>query len=190
MGKVIDTTKIIDSAMYLNARVPKNMVKKNHYLDSLQKKIDREWTYRYNVADIEEEDISGSDDFKTIEAVIQTAYDTRQKTVMSDDWKRIVFKDIKHPVDEGKKYRFHVEFDNPDIPQDKKSIWLTVNTNKTAPTRGILVRRCNSFFTIPSMDKTQIHYEPVALDADFKYINFYSDLTVTVPQAEIYALMQ
>lgn len=190
MGKVIDTTNIIDSSMYLKARVPKNMVKNNYYLDALQKKIEKEWTYRYNVVDIEEEKICGSNEFTPVEAVIQTAYDTYQKTVMGDDWKRLVFKDIKYPVDEGKRYRFHVEFEKNNIPDIKKSIWITVNTNRTSPTRGILVRRCDSFFTIPSEDKTEIHYEPVCLEADFKYINFYSDLTITVPQAEMYAIMQ
>lgn len=190
MGKVVDTTNIVDSAMILKARIPKNMVKKNYYLDELQKKINREWTYRYNVVDIEEEEIFGSNEFKSVEAVIQTAYDTYQKTVMGDDWKRLVFKDLKHPVDEGKRYRFNVEFEKIDIPEDEKSIWLTANTNRTSSTRGILIRRCDSFFTIPSKDKKEIHYEPVSLEADFKYINFYADTTITVPQAEMYAIMQ
>jgi hypothetical protein len=190
MGKIIDTTNVIDSSMLLKAKLPKNMVKDNYYLDAIQEKINREWTYRYNVVDIGEEEISGSEIFNPIEVVIQTAYDTYQKTVMGDDWKRLVFKDIKHPVNEGKRYKFCVDFEKIDIPEIEKSIWLTVNTNKTSPTRGILVRRCDSFFTIPSSDKKEIHYEPVALESDFKYINFYSDTTITVPQAEMYAVMQ
>lgn len=190
MGKVIDTTDIIDSSMSLNARIPKNMSMNNYYLDAKQKKINREWKYRYNVVDIEEENIFGSEKFDPVEVVIQTVYDINQKTVSSDDWKKLIFKDIQHPVTTGKRYRFSTDYFGPNVKDIDKSIWLTINTNKTAPTQGVLIRKCDSFFTIPSIDGSDIHYEPVALDADFKYINFYSDMSITVPQAEIYAVMQ
>ena len=52
---VINTTNVIDSSMYLKARLPKNMVGENYYIENLQDKRNKDWAYRYNVVGIEEE---------------------------------------------------------------------------------------------------------------------------------------
>ena len=47
MGKVINSTNLIESAMKNKSRLPKNMSKDNYYLKRLQQKVDYEWDYRY-----------------------------------------------------------------------------------------------------------------------------------------------
>ena len=52
---VINTTDIVESSMFLKAKLKKNMVGDNYYMETLQSKVDTEWEYRYNRFDIEEE---------------------------------------------------------------------------------------------------------------------------------------
>lgn len=190
MGRIINTTNIIDDSMSTNARVYKNMSSDNYYLKELQTAINYKWKYRYNVVDIEEENVAGTEIFEPIEVVINEMYSPNNKNTLSDDWKKITFKDIKHPTKLGKRYRFSLEFDNPDITDLDKSIWITLQTTAADATESVVIRRCDTFFVFLSNDEKEIHYEPVCLDSDFKYIALYRDETITVPQAEVYAVMQ
>ena len=52
---VINTTDVIDSSMFLKAKLDKNMVGSNYYIENLQHKRNLDWRYRYNVVGIEEE---------------------------------------------------------------------------------------------------------------------------------------
>ena len=55
MVAIIDTTDVVESSRFLKAKLKKNMVGDNYYLQSLQSKVDAEWNYRSNVFDVEEE---------------------------------------------------------------------------------------------------------------------------------------
>ena len=132
-------------------------------------------------------DISLLDSYKPF---MNEMYSPNNKNTLSDDWKKITFKDIKHPTKLGKRYRFSLEFDNPDITDLDKSIWITLQTTAADATESVVIRRCDTFFVFLSNDEKEIHYEPVCLDSDFKYIALYRDETITVPQAEVYAVMQ
>lgn len=188
MGKVYDTTNQF-SIFEKKSRTYKNMSKDNYYLKNLQKKIDDEWKYRPNIVDIEEEKEFGSETYNSVEVKIQNVYDEKLKKVLSDDWKKINFKDIQHPIILGQRYRFSLDFNNKDEPLINKSIWIVLNVNKTNPSFGGILRRCDNFFTIIS-DNGTIHYEPVCLDTDFKYTSIYYDLSISIAQGEIYATMQ
>ena len=52
---------------------------------------------------------------------------------VSDDWRNIVFRDIKYPHRIGMRYRFSYDFDlkEPDID---KSVWIALNQNSIYPT--------------------------------------------------------
>ena len=189
MGQIIDTTNIIDSAMKVKARTPKNMVIENEYLTKLQQKIDYEWTYRYNHVDIEEEDIFGTEKYNPIEVVIQSVYSDTLKKTMSDDWKKLVFRNIKHPIKLGKRYRFETSF-NPEIPIEQKNIWITVNYDTVNPTCAIVVRKCDSILTFVEKNTGEVHFEPVILESETKNINFWRDETIVLAQGEIIAMMQ
>jgi hypothetical protein len=203
---VINTTDIVESSMFLKAKLKKNMVGDNYYLETLQSKIDAEWDYRYNVVDIEEEikrQYSYTTEHPTytpIEVVIQHVL-TEKGIKLAEDWKKIVFKDIRHPIRRGQRYRFSLDFEkNPEYTEEEKhrksSIWLGVNFDSVTPTNSMVVRRCNSslgFAGSPTMSYdniTEYHYEPCVLDDDFKNINVYYNSSVNINQAEIYATMQ
>jgi len=189
MGQIIDTTNIIDSSMKVKARTPKNMVIENEYLTKIQQKINYEWNYRYNHVDIEEEDIFGSEEYTPIEVVVQSVYSDTLKKVMSDDWKKLVFRNIKHPIKLGKRYRFETSY-NPEIPIEQKNIWITVNYDTVNPTCAVVVRKCDSILTFVEKNTGEIHFEPVILESETKNINFWRDETIVLAQGEIIAIMQ
>lgn len=203
---VIDTTNVIDSAMFMKAKLKKNMVGDNYYIESLQHKVNNEWMYRYNVVDIEEENekqktyTKEKPVYTPTEAVIQKVVsDTGEK--YADDWKKLVFREYNHPVFHGKRFRFSLDFaKNVEYTEEEKeekcSIWLGINQDAMDPTGSIVVRRCNSnivFAGSPNLSYdniTEYHCEPCALEVDFKYINIYMNNVVNINQAEIYAIMQ
>lgn len=203
---VINTTDVIESSMFLKAKLKKNMVGDNYYMESLQSKIDAEWDYRHNLCDIEEENqkqmkyTTNEPKYTPVEAVVQHVItDTGVK--LANDWKKLVFKNIKHPIFRGKRFRFSLDFEkNPLYTEEEKrtesSIWIGVNFDKVSATSGIVVRRCNTnigFAGSPTLtydNITEYHYEPCILEDDFKYINVYMNSVVNISQAEIYAIMQ
>ena len=188
MGKVFDSTDKF-SVFETKSRTYKNMSKDNYYLKNLQEKINDEWKYRPNIVDIEEEKEFGSESYNPIEVKIQNVYDEKLKKTLSDDWKKINFKDIHYPIELGQRYRFSLNFNDRDESIINKSIWITLNVNKTNPTFGGVLRRCDSFMTIVS-NKNNIHYEPIALETDFKYSSIYYDMSISIAQGEVYATMQ
>ena len=187
MGKVFDSTNSF-SIFENKSRTPKNMSKNNYYLKNLQNKINDEWKYLPNIIDIEEEKEFGSETYKQVEVKIQNVYDEKLKKTLSDDWKKINFRDIQYPIKVGQRYRFSLNY-NEDESLKEKSIWITLNNNRTNPTYGGIIRRCDSYFTIISNHKN-IHYEPICLDTDFKYSSIYYDLSISIAQGEIYATLQ
>lgn len=203
---IIDTTEVVESSMFLKAKLKKNMVGDNYYLQSLQSKVDAEWDYRYNVVDIEEEPekqtkyTKEKPKYVPIETVVQHVKSDKGID-LSEDWLKLVFRNIKHPTVIGKRYRFSLDFEkNPTYTEEEKerecSIWLSINMDVVTATSGVVVRKCNSnlmFAGSPTMsvnDITEYHCEPCVLEDDFKYINVYMNSVVNINQAEIYAIMQ
>lgn len=203
---VIDTTNVIESSMFMKAKCKKNMVGDNYYIENLQHKVNNEWLYRFNVVDIEEENTKQTfyttekPVYTPIEVVIQSVK-TDKGTTFADDWKKLVFRDYKHPIFRGKRYRFSLDFEkNPTYTEEEKeqksSIWIGFNQEAVDPTNSIIVRRCNSnivFAGSPNLSYdniTEYHKEPCVLETDFKSINVYMNNTVNINQAEIYAIMQ
>ena len=187
MGKVVNTTSILDSSMYLKANLTDDFDETNYYLSSLQHKINAEWDYRYNKIHLEEEKIFGSEIFYPVEALLTNVYSDTLKKVLSDDWKHLVFKDIKYPVLLGQRFKFAI---NLSKKEEDKSIWIVINRNSLDSTSGCVIRRCDSTLNMISEDKTKYHYEPCIIEDDFKAINTYYDESINTPQAEIYAILQ
>ena len=187
MGKIIDNTNVLDPLMGIRENLNKNMDKDNYYLKMLQDKVSREWRYRYNIVDIEKEEEIGSGNYIPIEVAIQSVYDTNQKTTLSDDWRNIVFKDIRQQVCIGERYKFSYLF-GKETEDINKSIWITVNNNSNSPTSNAIIRRCNTFINIKYNDSN--HWEPCIVEDDFNYVNLYYDKMITIPSAEIYLIMQ
>lgn len=52
---IIDTSNTIDSSIFLKAKLKDNMVGDNYYIENVQARRNRDWDYRFNRVDIEEE---------------------------------------------------------------------------------------------------------------------------------------
>ena len=113
---IIDTTNVVESTMFLKSKLKKNMVGDNYYIGSLQHKINKEWMYRGNVIDIEEENNRQNNYTKEkpiytpVEVVIQTVISDKG-VKLADDWKKIIFRELKHPKPLGKRFRFSLDFE-------------------------------------------------------------------------------
>lgn len=161
MGKVINTTNVVDSS-YLLSQTPPNYSKDNYWLNELQEKVNADWEFRPNRVDIEEEQGFGTEEYKPIEVVIQSVRDDKG-TKVSDDWRRIVFKDIFSHREIGTRYRFSYAFDLQE-PNINKSIWIAVNQDSSSPTAQQVIARCNGTIGSIWVDENGnkiYHYEPV-----------------------------
>lgn len=186
MGKVINTTNLVDSSTCLHVNLEPNLISDNYYLSSIQEKIDYEWEYRANKIDIKEEKVAGSEIYTDVQVVMDTVFDQKTKTTMSDDWMKLTFRDIQHNTDIGKRFLFSDEFWGK---AENESVWLLVNSTKMDATASGIVRRCDNNIAMKLKDGT-IHYEPCVLETEFKAINLYYDESIVVPQAQIYMILQ
>lgn len=114
---LIDTTNVVDSSMYLRAKLKNNMVGDNYYIENLQEKRNADWEFRYNVVQIEEEskrqinytpELPG---YLPLEVVIRNVKNDRGQD-LGMDWADISFKDLKYPSTLGQRYRFQLDFPN------------------------------------------------------------------------------
>ena len=190
MGKVYDTSKT-PTTYTLATQTPPNMTLDNFYLRNLQDKINDEWDYRSNRVDVEQEKTIGKEDFFSLEVVIQSVRNDKGDKV-SDDVRRLVFRDIKHDVRLGTKFRFSYNFDLEE-PNEDKNIWLSTNKDSASPTAQVVVTRCNmtlgSIFTDEN-GETQYHYEPVIVTTDLSMVNFYYNDVIITPQAQVMIIAQ
>ena len=203
---VINTTDIVDSAIFLKSKLDKNMVGSNYYIENLQHKRNLDWNYRYNIVGIEEELIKQLEytnqytSYTPIDVAI-TEVKTDRGEPLSTDWAHLAFRDLKHPCGIGYRYRFSLDFPNmKEMNEEDKhwqtSIWLGINKSPIKGGNSCTVRRCNAslaFVGSPTRDYnniTEIHYEPCVLETEMRYMQVYYNQTNPVPQAEWYAIMQ
>lgn len=189
---IMDNSNVKDP-YYLITQTPPNLVKDNYYLHELQEKVDADWEYRPNRVWIEKEDGIGVEKYSPIEVVIQTVKNDKGE-VVSDDWRNIVFRDIKYPHRIGMRYRFSYEFDlsRPDID---KSIWIALNQNSVSPTASQVICRCNG--TIKSIwedrgngGKTSVHEEPVIQTTKLTSANFLYNEVAVDPKGQLTIIAQ
>jgi len=109
--KVIDVTRSVDKYDILS-QTPNNYNSQNYYLKELQDKVNAEWNYRPNRVTVEYEHIWGSQQYSPLEVVVQTVK-SEKGTVISDDCKSLVFRDISEDRFKiGSKFRFAPNFNN------------------------------------------------------------------------------
>jgi hypothetical protein len=98
-----------------------------------------------------------------LEVVVQSVRDDKG-TKVSDDWRRLVFKDINYKVNIGQRYRFPIRLDEQ-LSENNANIWIGVNQDSVNPTAQQVVVRCNgtlgSLYT-DELGVTHYHYEPVS----------------------------
>ena len=126
---LFDTSNIIDNSIFLKAKLDKNMVGENYYIENLQDKRNQDWEYRYNVVGIEEElekqifYSSNEPTYSAIDAVITSVKSDRGQD-LGTDWANLAFKNLKHPSKIGTRYRFSLDFPNmEDMTEEERKIF-------------------------------------------------------------------
>ena len=184
MGKIVKNNNL-QNIMANSPTFEKNHNKDNYYISSMQAKVNDVFEYRFNAFDIEEETVNGSLNFDMpVEAAITTAITDRGKK-LSEDWKKLTFKDISHYVQVGKRYKFSADPEN--VPP---SIWLSTNLATTTPVSNCIVRKCNNSLGILVNNNTEIHYEPCVVEPNMQYVNLYYNNDVVIAQATLYVIVQ
>ena len=186
MGRIVDTTNIVDTSTCLNVNLEPNMISDNYYLSSIQDKINYEWEFRANKIDLKEEVKRGTQKYKYVQVAMDDVFDEKTKTTLSDDWRKIIFRDITHDKDIGKRFLIRNNFNEINGPE---SVWLLINASKMTATAGGIIRRCNNNIAMKLKDGS-IHYEPCVLETEFKSINLYYDESIVIPQSQIYMILQ
>lgn len=203
---IIDTTSTVDSSIYLKSKFPHNKVGTNYYIQNLQQKRDKDWEFRPNLVDIEEElekqceYTKNPPKYSPIDVVVRSVKSEKGKD-LGLDWADIAFRDLKHFNNLGSRYRFSVDFPDMSIMTEEEkffntSIWICVNKNPINQGNNCIIRRCNSSIVFGGSPEgiveniTEQHIEPVILENDLKYINMYYNMVTILPQSEWYATMQ
>jgi hypothetical protein len=126
-------------------------------VDQFQALLNDQFDVATTVFDIFEESIFASGSYVTSHVRITSAFDPLTQTKRGDDWKRILFKDINHPVSVGMKYSFD---DN---------IWVVINCeNIKSLTSSATVRRCNNVLRWIDPSSGSFMEEECSIEYDYK----------------------
>lgn len=187
---VYDSTNMVDPRVLLS-QTPVNATPQNYYLKELQEKVNADWKYRPNHFVIEREDGFGSNNFEQLEVVLQTVRTDKGEKI-SDDWLRVVFKDIFTQALIGQRYRFSYDF-NMESPPEDKNVWIAVNQNQITPTNAQVVCRCNgtiaSIYT-DELGNNVLHYEPVVQTTKFNDAEFDFSKVAVDPDGKLTIIAQ
>ena len=190
MGRVVKSANVLNP-YNLISQTPKNFSMENYWFSTYQDKLDADWDFRDNVVDVEKEQTRGASDYQWMEVVIQGVRGDKGEKV-SDDLKRLVFRNIRDGVPLGTKFRFAYSF-NPNAPLKEKNGWLTTNKDTTNATAAAVITRCNG--TIASIYEEEgkqpfIHYEEIYADTDLKRTGLKNNDTILVANSDIVILAQ
>jgi hypothetical protein len=107
--------------------------------------------------DILEETVFASGSYTNVNVRITGAIDPITQIKLSDDWKRILFKDINHPISVGKKFYFN---DNT---------WIVTNCeNIKSLTASCTVRRASNVLRWMDSATGSLMEEPCGIDGEYK----------------------
>lgn len=147
--------KSIPASMYAGAK--KGESPKQEYIDLFQKTLDEQF---YNSSDwwtIQEETGIGTEIYKNTDVRINHVINAETGLKLGDDWKTVLFPDLNHQMDLGRRYIF----DN--------NVWLIINIEVIKNIAATCtVRRCNN--TLRWIDEsTGVYYEePCAIEYQIK----------------------
>lgn len=136
--------------------------------------------------EIEQEKTIGEEDYFPLDVVIQSVRNDKG-TKVSDDIRRLVFRDIKYSVRLGTKFRFSYNFDINE-PEGDKDVWLATNKDSTSPTGQVVISRCNGTLGSIYTDEKGVshyHYEPVICSDTLSSVNLNYNEAIIIPQAQI-----
>lgn len=176
----------------LLTQTPDNYNIDNYYLKELQEKVLADWRYRPNRVQIEYEDDWGQQTYSPIEVVVQSVK-TDKGEAISNDCRRIVFKNIREDrFSIGNRFRFSEDY-KIDDPEVKKNVWFVTNYNQVSMTSSVVIERCNGNIGSVYVDGqgvTHYHYEPVIQGRDLESTNFRYSNPIVAPQSQLTIICQ
>ena len=148
--------------------------------DAMQALIDKTFTNSstYQKSGIEEEIAFGTLEFKPVICRVTTLIDATTGQRVNDDYRKIIFPDIKHCPELGTRYRF------------ENNIWIVYSLeNILTATSSVYVRRCNN--TINTEDKYgNIHKEPCVIDYKINETQLQRSTEMEVPNSRLQVFCQ
>lgn len=164
MSKPIDR---LGAAMFSS---PSNFKEaKEMYERDLQNKVDSTWWMASNNYEIEEEVGFGTKNFAPVVCRVTKAIEPKTGLNLGDDFKRLIFFDIKKIVKMGMRFRF------------SDSWWIVSNTtNYNSTTVACIVRRMNN--VLKFIHNGNLIEEPCVVEYAVKYSNIYYNDLVDIPQ--------
>jgi hypothetical protein len=146
----------------------------NDFQESLNYQFDNATTV---FSDILEESVFASGSYVQLQARVVSGINPETQTKQGDDFKKILFKDISHPISPGMKYMF------------SNNVWITINCeNIKSLTASATVRRANN--QLRWMSGSTVLTEVCCLEYDLKNPRFdvpQSNLVVPQAYTRIYA---
>jgi hypothetical protein len=146
--------------------------------------------------DVAEETDIGTGVYHNMEVVQQTILSDTSTTKVSDDLRRLVFRDCTkfdgfNPI--GLKYVFPYNHDLS-IDESQQQVWLTVNRSAMQTTSSVVVYRCNNtlgteFYNSQGSVK-QYHYEPVVFDANMSAVGWNLSDTAITEESKLACIVQ
>lgn len=150
------------------------------YQSLTQAWVDAQWKDTTLLKTVDEETEVGSNIFLPIEVWKNTVSEFDINVLKNaKDFRRLMFKSVKHPITRGRKYRFNNNF------------WLTYEeTNEEEPYCEILVRRCNNIAKWVDTETGAIIEEPCILDYTLSATNPKKDKDVIVAGGSVALIVQ
>lgn len=152
---------------------------KQFWDEGIQELVNDQFTNASSIQfDVEEEDEFGSMTFHPVECRITSLVDAKTGQRNNDDYKKIIFRDLKKEPEYGTRYRF------------SDNIWMVFSTdNLKTPTSSAYLRRCNNVITIE--DKYgNIRHEPCYIDYRITETQLFKEYTMDVPMGRIWVTAQ
>lgn len=173
------------------SKTPKNFSKDNYWLKEAQDQVDAYWVMRPNHVDVEQEMHFGQEDYVTYEVVAQSVKDDKGQ-VISDDWRRFVFRDIHYDCPIGTKFKVSPGYDTS-VPENDKLIFLVFNKqNELTATNAVVAKRCNGTLGTTYLDShgiLQYHYEP-AIQQNLSSTDFHYNKMANDPSGDLTIIVQ
>jgi hypothetical protein len=135
---------------------------KQDFTDDVQANIDERFYEATDVYTIEEETALASGIYKEVDVRVHNVINAGAGANIEVDYKKITFKNINHPVDMGKMYRF----DN--------NYWVSINVDKIKSlVQTVLVKRCNNVLRWMDLQGV-LHAVPCSIGYAIMYNRDYS----------------
>ena len=191
MGRVYNSANLPPDYVLLT-QTPKNYDPNNYWIKELQQKVDRDWCRAPNRIDVEYENVWGEQQYIPMEVIAQTVKPDTNNTVISDDWRKLVFRNITSHYPIGSHWRFDDDVGN--VPAElERDVWIASNRNSGDMTSSLTCVRCNNTLGSIITDSQGIssyHYEPIIFTRENKTVDLFYSKYGVLPQSEIYGIVQ